>query len=60
MEINFSTVFLNDVTISSWRREKLLGRPSSSLSVSKGAVRREGTGSVAGSAVIGQEEMISN
>ena len=41
------------------RERKALGRPSSFLSVSKGgSIRRKGTGSLAGSVVIGQGETI--
>jgi len=41
--------------------EKALGRPESSLSVSKGgAIRKKGTDSLSGSIVTGQGEMISN
>ena len=39
--------------------EKALGRPESSLSVSKRAVRKKETGSLQGSVVTGQEEMVS-
>lgn len=38
---------------------KALGSAESSLSVSKGAVRKEGADSIAGSAVIAQGEMVS-
>lgn len=37
-----------------------MGRAESSPSVPTGAVRKEGTESVAGSAVIGRGEMVSN
>ena len=39
--------------------EKAPGRPKNSLSVSKGAVGKKGTDSLAGSVVIGQGEMSS-
>lgn len=42
------------------REERALGRAESSLSVSKRAVRKKGTDSLAGSVVMGQGEMVSN
>ena len=40
--------------------EKVLGRHESGLSASKWAVRKKGTDSLAGSAVITQGEMVSH